>query len=440
MTLYLLNGRRSRPLARVLLAGLLSMPLAGCDLDSILQVDDPDFASPESLEGEEGLPVLMAGAVAEFQVAVGGASSQSEAFITVDGLITDQLRSSDTFTDRDAMDQRALQQSELGNRSDFAYNNLHRARRAANTAANAIEAIRGTSNADYTRMRMLEAYTYLYLGEGYCGNLPFTTLDDAGAIVPGAPLTTQQTFEEAITIFDQAIAAAPASSFANAARVGKARALLNLNRLAEAAATAATVPTSHQYVVEHSSNTGRQYNGNFSLQDNGRFTVPNEEGGNGLAYHEDERVDVFFHRTGFDQATPVFVPQKYSSFEDDVVVSSGVEARLIEAEAALRAGDTGAFLAHLTAATGRTYTLPGTTAEQVDLLFAERAYEMFLTGHRVGDLRRLIRQYGRTEDQVYPTGSYFQGGQYGDDIVFPVPFEEINNPLYDPSQCSTTTA
>ena len=32
----------------------------------------------------------------------------------------------------------------------------------------------------------------------------------------------------------------------------------------------------------------------------------------------------------------------------------------------------------------------------MDLLFSERAFWMFATGHRLGDMRRLIRQYGRT--------------------------------------------
>jgi hypothetical protein len=35
---------------------------------------------------------------------------------------------------------------------------------------------------------------------------------------------------------------------------------------------------------------------------------------------------------------------------------------------------------------------------------------MYLTIHRWGDMRRLIRQYGRTQDKVFPTGTYFKGG------------------------------
>ena len=52
---------------------------------------------------------------------------------------------------------------------------------------------------------------------------------------------------------------------------------------------------------------------------------------------------------------------------------------------------------------------------------------MFSTGHRLGDMRRLLRQYGRTEAQVYPNGSFVKGGNYGDATMMPVPFDETNN-------------
>jgi hypothetical protein len=48
----------------------------------------------------------------------------------------------------------------------------------------------------------------------------------------------------------------------------------------------------------------------------------------------------------------------------------------------------------------------------------------------LGDLRRLIRQYGRDAESVFPTGAYFKGGVYGTDVNFPIPFEEKNNPSF----------
>ena len=78
-----------------------------------------------------------------------------------------------------------------------------------------------------------------------------------------------------------------------------------------------------------------------------------------------------------------------------------------------------------------------TAAGGVNLLFAERARWLWLTAHRLGDLRRLVRPvlqggYGRLADSVFPTGPYFKVNfaNYGTDVNFPVPITEKNNPNF----------
>ena len=58
---------------------------------------------------------------------------------------------------------------------------------------------------------------------------------------------------------------------------------------------------------------------------------------------------------------------------------------------------------------------------------------LYLTGHRLGDLRRLIRQYGRTANAVFPTGNLPSplAGTYGNDVNLPIPFDERNNPKFN---------
>jgi hypothetical protein len=72
----------------------------------------------------------------------------------------------------------------------------------------------------------------------------------------------------------------------------------------------------------------------------------------------------------------------------------------------------------------------------VNLLFNERARWLWLTAHRLSDLRRLIRQYNRPADTVFPTGPYFkvQFTVYGTDVNFPIPIDELNNPNF--TQCT----
>jgi hypothetical protein len=158
---------------------------------------------------------------------------------------------------------------------------------------------------------------------------------------------------------------------------------------------------------------------------------------------------------GFDGTTDQWVQAKYPARASLVTVADGVEARLIEAEATLRGGDAAGALQILndlrsTAAllSLRGYpanslaplTLQATTSAQVDQLFKERAYWLFLTSHRLGDMRRLVKQYGRTVNSVFPNGPYFKGGLYGSDVNAPVPQSEQNNPNYTPGSCKQNEA
>ena len=76
-------------------------------------------------------------------------------------------------------------------------------------------------------------------------------------------------------------------------------------------------------------------------------------------------------------------------------------------------------------------TDPGTPDARVNLMFRERAFSLFGTSHRVGDLRRLSRQYGRGRETVWPTGAYHMDGlARGTDVNCIVPTSEKNNPKF----------
>jgi hypothetical protein len=71
----------------------------------------------------------------------------------------------------------------------------------------------------------------------------------------------------------------------------------------------------------------------------------------------------------------------------------------------------------------------GSVDGNVDLLFQERGFWLFTTGQRLGDLRRLIRQYGRDPESVFPTG-VSPLGPFGPDVNVPVSRTETNNPEF----------
>jgi hypothetical protein len=417
----------------------------GCS--DVLQVEDPDNLPPEVFNSPAGATALYHGAIGEFAVAIDGDDSVQEGQILVSELLADMWMNSETFPTRQEIDRRRIDVRNVTLRDVFLF--LHSSRVAAERAATALETFSPDGAADprIPEMRSLSGYTYLHAGENYCSGVPFSTTEPD--ITFGEPLTTAQIFDSALARFDLALAAPGlGADIAGLASVGKGRGLLDQARFAEAAAAVAAVPTEFRYVTEHSLNTTRQENSVYRLNvDAERWSVANLDGGTGLPYRDaaDPRVPFFLDPTdgvGFDASTPQFNLLKYDGPEAPVTVADGVEARLIEAEAALQAGDAGTWLAKLnelraglsalrpeTPGTLAPLADPGAADARVDLMFSERAFWFFATGHRLGDLRRLVRQYGRAAESVFPTGAYFKGGTYGPDVNLPIPFDELNNPL-----------
>lgn len=471
MRTHIMQAVRSRRLlTRLSLSGAAVLALGACDFGSLLQVEDPTVAAPGTVQEESAVPTTLNAALGAFQLAYSGApggGSYIESQITLSGVLSDEFYISESFPTRIDVDQR---DTRFENSTQLAtYARLQTARRLAEFSADLHAQFPGTTNtAGHAHALNLAGFSFVLFGENYCSGVPFSTLDAAGTVVYGGPNTTNQMLEQALAYFDQALAAATAAGSAdqqNLARLGRGRVLLNLNRPADAATAVAGVPTDFVYRIFHSTGTPRQNNGVWGANQNRRgVTVADVEGGTGLPYREDNDPRVRQQRgtgtqaLGFDNSTPLYLQLKYPTQASSVVLASGVEARLIEAENQLRTG--GGWLATLNAlrasppttsypaaeypnlGTLTPLTDPGSDAGRVSLLFKERAYWMWLTSHRVGDLRRQMRQYGRTAAQAgWPTGAYPRGGTYGTHVSMLVPFDELNNPLFReafPDGCDPT--
>jgi hypothetical protein len=399
---------------------------AGCN--DLLEVEDPDVLKPDQLQGAAAIPTRIAGAILDFQIAFNGNFNNS--LVPATGYFSDEYINSETFPDRIEIDRRAIDRAD-NQMANFLFNGLHVARASAEETAALIEE-HDPDNESLSLIITLQGFTEVFLGEVFCSGVPVSRFQ-GNDIVFGQPRTTQQIFEAAVALFDQALAADATN---NTAKVGKGRALLNLNRPADAATAVATVPATFEDFVRHASTTPSQENGLWNLSSNGRLSVSNREGGVGMAFRSptDPRVPwVDTGGPGFDQETQLYLQLVSPEIDSDVVLASGIEARLIQAEAALRANNRGSFFSTHNALRGSiglpTFSDTGqTTAQLVDLHFRERAFWLYSTGHRVGDLRRLIRQYQRAANTVFPTGAYHKGTQYGSDVNFPIPVDEDNNP------------
>lgn len=438
------------------LATLAAASVAGgCSTDKLLTVENPAIAQPSTLSGPQGLAAYYGAALGDFQDGFAGdAGGPAPAFANIEGLINyggllaDEIGSVDTFPTRNETDQRSTQFDNATNADVFRA--IQRSRSTAELAAVQF-AQYGPADARRSEVLSLAGFSYVLIAETYCSGVPFSqTSSDGLTVTYGQPLSTDQIFQLAIAKFDTALAVAatvPKSdanygnlpTLVDLARVGRARALLGLNRLSEAAAAAAPVSPSFVYNVFTSANTSRQNNGVFYFDNiNQRFSAIDKEGGNGLAYLSDGDPRVKFHDTGdtgFDGARELINQLKYPDRASPVPVATAAEALYIQAEAALAGAGSGDFIALINqarAADGLTTTVadPGTPSERLDLLFRERGYSLWLTAHRLGDMRRLVRTYKRDASTVFPVGTYSGGGTYGTDVNLPIPVQEQNNPNY----------
>lgn len=433
---------------------MLLLVTAACS--GMLDVETPDIAQPDQLTSTAGLAALRAGAFGDFSKAFGGDATPSDAqegHILATGLFTDEFKKTGTDPQRIAYDARRPDPSGVGAKLSTFFSNLHRARHAAEAAAESyLSAAPANGNEVASEMQSLAGFTYIFLAEAFCSGVPVSTLTAGGDIEYGAPHTTEELFELAIERFDDAISGAQSAAKPNLehlARVGKARALLSLGLYNEAATTVTPVPTNFRFDIRHATTSRRTQNGVFfAINQLERWSMANKKGGTGVDYLDaytagDPRTPWVYapDSLGFDRAAgPQFYQLKYPSLTAAIPLASGIEARLVEAEAALQAGNTADFgtihnaLRATLAAAAVGPVSPGTmtAAQQVDFHFRERALWLYATGHRLGDMRRLIRQYGRSENTVFPSGPYYraQYPTFGTDVNFPVPFAETNNPSY----------
>lgn len=440
MSFLSLARRGLRPAGALLAA----VALSSCTTDT-LDITDPDVINVGDVSNATGVSAMRNGVIRDFATVYSGTQ---DGIIGATGNMADEIIATDTFFDRLLVNERRTDPN-LGGALNALYLDLHTARAGATRTIELWAALKPTSKDTLSELYSLRGYVEDFFGEAYCSGVPFSQ-EDGSTETFGEPLTTTEVFTRASATFDSALTNASAANFKHLASVGKARVLLNLGRFADAAAAVSAVPTTFRYQVFHSANTGTVGNGLWAglVQANSRYTVANNEGGNGLNFLKtpaDPRMPwVPSTRTGFDGTTENMPSQqKYPTQASPATLADGIEARLIELEARLQGGtqaDRDAVFAGLNAlrATGLSAPIaplaaaPTTQAAAVDMLFEERAYWLWLTGHRLGDLRRLIRQYGRTANEVFPVGlvATRSGSTYGNDVNFVIPFNETANPNF----------
>jgi hypothetical protein len=454
-------SRHARAFAAALgFAGLLAA--AACQnhlTDSLLEATDPDLINPGNLDTPEGADAIRTGALYRFS----GITGQQESTWLFGGELADEWTSTTTFVQNAEADSRSIKDDNSVMLPMF--RNLNRARTAANQGIAALKKWRPTQTANIAELYYARGYAELQLALDFCNGIPLS--EAAGELVAGTPLTGKEVTERALASFDSALAIntgtdAGSIAIGNAVKIARGRALVNLDRIAEAVAAVSGVPTNYLYTHTYVQVSGDNQiwsftNGNFrySLGDSAEGNARNFLVANALPFYSagDPRIKGSLNvkivsgkpdtLKAQDGQTYYRSNTVYPGRESPTVVASGIDARLIEAEGRLRANDIPGMMSILNALRAAQQNLgglttpimaaladPATAADARALLFREKAFWTFGRGQRLGDLRRLVRQYKLPVDQVYPVGKYFKGGDYGTDVTLPVPQAELNNPNF----------
>src|SRR3954471_6409370 len=161
---------RSRAYAVAALA--LAASAAGCKKDSLLQVTDPDILNPGDYTTPAGAAPLRVGVIADFAVAFDGGT---DSFVTATGNLADELLASDTFDGRLTIN--ARRSVETNSEMEAVYRIMQRARTAAARAAATLATTAPTPLSNRGELYMLLAYSEMFLGEGWCSGVPFSSED-----------------------------------------------------------------------------------------------------------------------------------------------------------------------------------------------------------------------------------------------------------------------
>jgi hypothetical protein len=293
------------------------------------------------------------------------------------------------------------------------------------------------SSLNVARALIYAGYSYVLLGEGFC---------DAPVNL-SAPLSSAELLTRGIARFDEGIAVASAKQTGDTAaqnliflaRVGAARASLKKGDLVKARAYADAVPDDYERLAYYSANSVRENNAlQFGVKTGGVF-LGMSPGFQGLGDVRVPQPPAMSFSLGNDSIYPPLKPSMYAGWSatgaaQPITVgthmrfATGLEARYISVESN---GPTPAMLAFVNArrAIGAKSPVSLTGSALLAEFRTQRALDFYLTGQRLGDLRR----YAAAAIDLFPSGKYPvpPDRAYGTMHCFIVPnSEKAGNPHY----------
>lgn len=397
---------------------LASGTLTACD--TLLSADAPSRILAETLLQPNNAPVLVAGAIADFECALGN-------YVLSGGTIADEFMDSQANAATWDIDRRSSNPSSAlyatGGCGGFGlYTPISVARFQADQA---LKLLSSWTDAQVpgrlpllARAAAYSGYAHILLGEGFC----------SAAVDLGPELTPAQVFALAEAKFTTAInTTGVPDSVRYMALVGRARARINQGKKAEAAADASLVPNNFVFNARTTAAAGRAENRLFRVNNtSGTVTVDTQYRNMTVGNVPDPRVPVVdAGRGGSLPAVRLWSQSKYTSLTAPIPIATWREALLIRAEVA--GGQTAVGI--INQLRSRFASLPTFASTDEAAIQAqvveERRRELFLEGQRLYDTIRFNVPLKPAAGAPFPNG----GGTYGTNKCLPLPdIERLNNP------------
>ena len=449
---------RARWAGTVLAVACAGLLMSGCNpKQELLAPQQPAIISPGSVNSPTAADALYAGALSRWKASMNGGGGNTEALWNWEALFTDELRSADTFSQRNDDDQRNLATNDAV--LTPIYQAAQQARGRARDAINALLAYdqSAAGKQHVGEMYAVMGYIEMVLSGVFCNGIPF------GETVNGVPQYTVPLMDAdgtklAIAHLDSGLTYLTGTDAATLnikyfALVARARAQVDLADFSGAATTVAPVPVNFQYNFDYSQTTFdnewwvmgpsvKRYTAGDSVDVAGQIfnAIP-------FARLNDPRVSVTDTKSKSEDNTTNFLQINNWGRDDPIPPATGIDAQLIMAESRLQAQDIPGMMTILNNLRTSPQTIgifkipamaalptPPDQTTATDLFFREKALWQYERGFRMDDLRRLVRQYNRSQDKVFPSGNFTRNGtpsgQFGTQVAFPVPDHEKNNPNF----------
>lgn len=426
--LLMLGQTKARAFAALAICSTLV--LSACDaLDTLLEVDAPSRVVADDLADPGAAELLTASVANEFRCA----ATYHAAASALTGMEWEDASANTVLNIWDGRSQDTsgygsrYASADCGSSEPAIYQPLSRTRWLADLTLERLNAwdVADVPNKNdlIAEVALYAAYTYLLFGEAMC-SVAFSSSDGVG----GAEQQPSDSWALAVQRFDESIAAGAAGDILNAARVGKARAQVNLGQLAAAAGTAAAVPAGFSWQLAYSDSDTELYNALWSFNvDDDNVTVGGTYRNMMTEGQADPRVSVF--DSGIDHPTTgirVWKADKYPAASTPMELASYEEAQLIVAENEIALGNfanaIAVFDALHTAVGLPAYSGAANATALTDQLVYERSAELFLEGQHLQDVKRF-------NIALFPAvGLPAPGGApYSDELCYPLPATEFQN-------------